>query len=560
MVSLLNTVRDIERLRQIVVVLVRHGFGEVVQRSGLGSLVPAGSSGQSPKVSVGERVRLVLQELGPSFVKLGQIVSTRPDVIPHEILVELKKLQSHVPPVPFDELRAEVERELGAPIADVFLAFDEVPLASASIGQVHRARLKPPAGEPIDGRAIDVVVKIQRPGIRAVVERDVELLLLLARAIERSIPESRIYSPVALVTEFDRAITSELDFGLEADHAERFARNFESDSKARFPAVYRSASGKKILTIEYFDGKNVYDAVASGFPGEKIAKTAVHVILKQVFEDGFFHADPHPGNVLIMGEPERPVLGLVDLGQVGRLTTELRDRTIDLMVAVVRQDTQAIADCLYAIGRPTRRIDRTKYDAEVALLSERYLGKPLKDIELSFLIRDIVQGAVKYGLEIPPDFLLVGKALMTVEGIGKEIYPDLDIFSEVRPYFMRLLRLRYSPERLGNDALRIMTRLSGAANTMPEQVTEILDDLRKGRLAVVTSNPAIPSAVDLLGRRIFHGLVVASLIGGGSVLLASGHTSHYIVGALLLLLAMVWLFGHLGLAWWAARRVRRLRR
>ncbi|MCC7538942.1 MAG: hypothetical protein IT379_22140 [Deltaproteobacteria bacterium] len=560
MVSLLNTVRDIERLRQIVVVLVKHGFGEVVQRSGLGSLIPAGTSRDAPKVSVGERVRLVLQDLGPSFIKLGQIISTRPDIIPPEIIAELKKLQSDVPPVPFAELRAEVERELGATIADVFLAFDEVPLASASIGQVHRARLKPPAGEPIDGPPIDVVVKIQRPGIKAIVERDVELLLILARAIERSIPESRIYSPIALATEFDRAITAEMDFGLEADHAERFARNFESDPTARFPKVYRAASAKKILTIEFFDGKKVYDAVAGGFPGEHIAKTAVHVILKQIFEDGFFHADPHPGNVLIMGTPEAPVLGLIDLGQVGRLTTELRDRTIDLMVAVVRQDTQGIADCLYAIGRPTKRIDRAKYDAEVAFLSERYLGKPLKDIELSFLIRDIVQGAVKYGLEIPPDFLLVGKALMTVEGVGKEIYPELDIFSEVRPYFLRLLRLRYSPERIGNDALRIVTRLSGVATTMPEQVGEILDDLRKGRLVIMTSNPAVPSAVDLLGRRIFHGLVVASLVGGGSVLLASGATGHYVIGGALLVIAVIWLIGHLGLAWWAARSVRKLRR
>ena len=292
------------------------------------------------RISRGERIRMVAQELGPSFVKLGQIASTRTDVIPPDIIAELKKLQDEVPPVPFADIKQQVEESLGAPIADVFARFDEKPLASASIGQVHRAALKQESGEPIE-----VVVKVQRPGVGAVVARDLELLHMMAAALERAVPETKIYSPVGLVNQFDRSITSELNFLVEADHCERFAQNFEGHPEVRFPKIYRQASSRHVLVHEFFDGKKITETKADG---KKIAKASVAVIIKMIFEDGFFHADPHPGNVIILGSDDEPVIGLIDTGMVGRLSPELRERTIDLMIAAARKDTYGVADALYA--------------------------------------------------------------------------------------------------------------------------------------------------------------------------------------------------------------------
>lgn len=564
MVSILNAVRDLGRLREIYVVLVRHGFGELAQRLGFGAkrsvkALPEGSEGsaaesalavpeaeaargeeEKKKRSLGERVRLVAMDLGPSFVKLGQIASTRPDVLPPDWIAELKKLQDEVTPLGFDEIKIAVETSLGASIEELYESFEEKPLAAASIGQVHRAVLKHRDGPKT------VAVKVQRPGIRATVARDLELLYALAKLIERTIPESSIYSPSGLVEQFDRAITSELDFSLEADNAARFRSNFAGHAHARFPLIYKEASSKQVLTLEFLSGHKVYDAIAHhGHKGPVIAKASMSVLLKMIFEDGFFHADPHPGNILLSGEPDHPIIGLIDLGMVGRLSPEMRDRTVDLMIGAVRKDYVAVADALHAIGTPTKKIDMRAYRAEVAMLTEKYLGRPLKEIDLSAMISDLVRGATKYGLEIPPDFMLVGKALMTMEGVGKEIDPDLDVLGEARPFFLELLRKRYSPERVGNDLLRGVERLSMTAYDLPQQTREVLDDLRLGRLTIRTSDEAMPRSIEQLGRRLRAGLLVAAFVISGTWLLgASAHES----------IAMVLLgFGVLIMLWHAGR-------
>jgi len=552
MPSLLGAVRDLNRLRQIYVVLVRHGFGEIAQRLGFGGtkkgkdgkvvqalpqdasdgtlaeaadeaaaiVVPEAETERGEKerstISLPERGRMVLMDLGPSFVKLGQIASTRPDVLPPEWIKELKKLQDEVNPLPFDEIKPAVESSLGASISDIYERFDEKPLAAASIGQVHRAVLKTADGPK------DVVVKVQRPSVRETVVRDLELLHALAKLIERTIPESRLYSPSALVDQFDRAITSELDFTLEAEHSERFTKNFAGKDVARFPRVYKEATTNRVLTLEYFDGYKVYDAVRKhGFEGPTIAKVSLGIIIKMIFEDGFFHADPHPGNLFILGEPDKPCIGFIDLGMVGRLSPDMREKTIDLMIAAIRQDHAAVADALYAIGTPTRKVDMRAYRAEVGMLAEKYLGRPLKEINLSAMLSDLVYGATKYGIEIPPDFLLVGKAIMTVEGVGKEIDPDLDVYGEARPYFLDLLKRRYSPERMGMDLLRGVERLSTTAYELPQQTREILDDLRLGRLSLVVTDPHLKPAADRLGARVFAGLVVVAFVMSGAWLLAA---------------------------------------
>ncbi len=524
MVSIVNAYRDLVRLRQITTVLVRHGFGEIVSRIGLGrgaapelavSAEEVAAGELAKQQSMGTRLRLVAQELGPSFVKLGQIASTRGDILPAEWVAELKRLQDDVPQVPWPEIRREVETSLARPLEEVFESFEQQPLAAASIGQVHRAVLKTPEGPR------DVVVKVQRPGVGETIARDMDLLYVLARLIDRTIPEARVYSLVGMVENFDRSITAELDYGIEADNSRKFQKHFEGRPEVRFPYAYREASTRNVLVLEFLPGKKVPAAIADGHSGQRITKIATGMLIKMIFEDGFFHADPHPGNILILGPPEATVFGMVDLGMVGRLSPDMREKTIDLMIAAVRGDTVAVADALYAIGMPTRKVDLRAYRAEASMLAEKYLGKNLKDLQLGALLGDLVGGATKYGIEIPPEFLMVGKTLMTLDGIGKEIDPDLDFFEEAKPYFFDLLKKRYSPERILNELWRVAERLSGAAYDVPQQLREVLDDLRLGRLMVKTENPGAELAVDRLGRRLFSGLVFGSLVLAAAALLTA---------------------------------------
>ena len=533
MAFLLDTVRDLGRLREIAGVLARHGFGELLQRTGLGSLVP-GKRAESGEPRLAVRVRLVLEELGPSFIKLGQLLSTRADLLPADVISELKRLQDNVPPLPFSEMRRAIEEELGAPITELFSHFEEQPLASASIGQVYRAALRTDEGE------IAVVVKAQRPNVAHTIDRDIDLLYLFARAVERSIPEARSYMPVRLVEEFDRAIRAELDFAQEADNAERFAQNFAELDTVRFPKVYRQVSSRKAITLGYFAGQNVFDAVAQGANAERIAKNAVQVVVKMVFEHGFFHADPHPGNILILGDAEQPILGLVDLGLVGRLSPRLRDRLIDLLIAAGTRDSRALANALYAISRPSKKIDREAYEADVARLADKYVGRKLADVAFADLIRDLSSAGLKYGIEMPVELLMVGKALMTIEGIARQLYPALDVVEEIRPYFADIVGYRYSPERLTNDLLHIATRFANAASEFPGRADDILEDLRQGRLSIDVRQPSLQHATERMARRLFHALMSASLTLGGSILLAHDRR---LEGAVMLGLACVWIVG-----------------
>ena len=537
----MGVVRDLGRLEQILAVLVRHGFGEILARTDVGSLLPrkkTDDGAEAPRrITFAERLRTALQELGPCFVKVGQIASTRTDLLPPDVITELKKLQDDVAPLAVADVRGVVEGSLGRPIDEVFARFDDTPLASASIGQVHRAAVQRA------GALEEVVVKVQRPGIQPTIARDLDLLFFLARMIERAIPESKIYSPVAMASEFQRAIEAELDFETEARHAEEFARNFAGDETVRFPAIHRELSGKRVLVMEFLDGKKIPAAVAGGIPGPSIARTAVHVIAKMIFEDGLFHADPHPGNILILGDAARPVFGLIDLGLVGRLDAEMRDRTIDLVMAAVQNDTELLADALLAIGRPRGQVDVRAFRAEVARLSRVHLGKPLREVSIAALVRDLVQGAVQFDIEMPPELMLVGKALMTVEGIGREIDPDLDVLAEARPTMVRILARRYAPDRVAKDVLKGLQQLSRAAGSFPGQIYAILEDLRSGKFEVRSYDPNLPGALDRFGRRVYSGVSIGGFTLAGAYLITHAHEG---LGWTLLALAGAQLLFHLG--------------
>ncbi len=518
MVGLVRTYRTGERLAQIGAVLVKHGFGELVSRLRIGG-PPAPADGSPPADPLAVRLRRVLEDLGPTFVKLGQIASTRPDVLPASLIVELKKLQESVPPMTSDEVDEILHETWGDDLDATFESFDRKPLAAASIGQGHTARLKPATegGEPRD-----VVVKLQRPGARTQIERDVDLLYMLARLVEQNIPEARVYSPVGLVGEFDRAVTAELDYGQEADNALRFTRNFAAVPMVKFPQPYKDLSGKRTLVMERFFGGRI-DKITDREVAKKVARDSLAIIAKMVFEDGFFHADPHPGNIILVGPPEAPVIGLIDLGLVGRLNEEMRDGAIRLLIAAATNDSRAVADALLALGKPRGRVDVKAFRAEVSVVAEKYLGRPLKEIEVAALIRDLVQGAVKYEIDMPVEIMMVGKALMTVEGIGKQLDPDLDVLGELKPFLTRVIAQRYSPERLARDGLRAARALGDAALALPGQVTDILEDARAGRLAVIARDPDTAAATDRLGRRLFTAIIAAGLIGSATALLVTEH-------------------------------------
>lgn len=322
-----------------------------------------------------------------------------------------------------------------------------------------------------------------------------------------------------MVAEFDRSITAELDFGLEAANAQQFAKNFAEVPDARFPVPYTEFSGKRVLVMERFVGKHLDKFILEGEDtGPRVARQALRVIAKMVFEDGFFHADPHPGNIIMLGTPEAPVIGLIDLGLVGRLTDETRDKALSLVLAAATRDIPSLADSLLAIGHAKARIDHQKFRNEVAQIAERYLGRSLADIEMSALIRDLVQGAQRHEIEIPAELLMMGKALMTIEGIGKQLDPKLDIWSELQPFLTKLVMNRLSPQRVARDLFRGARQLGTAATHLPDQIHQILEDLRAGRLEVMSRDPAQARATERLGRRIFVAMIAVGALGAGTAL------------------------------------------
>jgi ubiquinone biosynthesis protein len=498
-----TAIKDFARLEQIVAVLARHGFGHVVEawdlqdKAILKLLVRARPEEQSKK-SPHERIAEALQELGPTFVKLGQILSTRPDLVPQALCDQLSKLQDRVTPITFDEARAVVETSLGRPLTEVFETFDERPLASASIAQVHTARLR--TGE-------DVVVKVQRPGIRDTIESDLHILYFVARQLEETIPELKAFDPVAIAAEFDKAIRKELDFNHEANHLERFDRNFSSWPSIHVPRLYRMWSSDRVLVMERLVGPKVTLAGEHGHDLDAIAREMVRALFKMVFEDGFFHGDLHPGNILVLEDGR---IGLIDFGLVGRMTPTMKDATAELLLAVVTHDYEGVARCFYELSIRTGRVDYGAWEADTIELMERYfLNKRLAEVDFGRFLRDLVEGAIRHEVRIPPDYTMFFKAIMTVEGIGKTLTPDLDLVSECRPYVEQLVAQRYSPERVmraAGDALQGLGRLS---RVFPVKASEFLGQMEDGKVAVRTEDRDFERAEEGRDRRLNRAALAA---------------------------------------------------
>lgn len=510
-------VLDMNRLAEIFQVLVRHGFSPIVSRLRRGGADLANTIAglrlppdavETAAVALPERIRLVLQELGPTFIKLGQILSTRSDLIPDDLAVELRKLQDTVPPFSFAEAREIIEADLGKPLSELYAQFEEQPLGTASIGQVHGARLP-------DGT--DAVVKIQRPDVWRIIERDLHLLAEMAVRTTGLWPELKLYDLPGIVEQFRRALMRELDYGHERRNALRFAAAFQSQEQIVIPRVFPAHSSRRVLTMQRIRGVKITEAASLGNDSRILAKTAVEAVLSMVFAHGFFHADPHPGNIFTLPGNR---IAFLDLGMVGRLDEALRFRLTDLIIALVENDTDAAARALGGIGKREAPLDRVQFQSDVGEIMERIVGLPIEEIQLSEVIRDLFDGARRHRIRIPTDCYLMGKAMLTVETVARDLDPQLDIAGAVTPHIRRLLAIRLAPKRLGKLAWRHLSETADVAGELPRQMTDLLESLQRGTLTV-RIEPAhqhrTMAVIERLVQKLTYAVIIAALVLSSAV-------------------------------------------
>ena len=517
-----RTKSRLHRLREITAILIRHGMGYLVGILGLGRFVPfhkglLGHARRSAPYTRPEHVRVALEELGATFIKLGQILSTRSDLVPPDLQRELAKLQDAVPPVPAAAIRKAVEVELGHPIETLFAAFDLTPLAAGSIGQAHAATLA-------DGT--EVVVKIRRPGVVAQVEEDLAILQSLAVTASQHWELAKQYDVIGLAQEFAGTLRAELDYIREGRSAERFAANFAGDLAVHIPRIIWDRTTSQMITLERIRGIKIDDLAAldaAGIDRAELARRATGMLLKMVFDDGFFHADPHPGNFFVERGGR---IGLIDFGMTGALDEQTRERLSDLLLAVTSTDADRLVDAFLELGVAGTGIERSKLREDLAPILAKYANAPLEEIGVGEVISAGLALARRHHLQLPPNVALLFKTLVMSEGLGVQLDPDFQLVAEIRPYAERLLLRRFSPfailrrlEQFGLDAARLGIEL-------PQQLRRLLGDVENGNLTVQVR----PSGFEpLLGRlerlvnRIVLGIIAAAFISGLAVLMSVYH-------------------------------------
>ncbi|HHW15600.1 MAG TPA: AarF/ABC1/UbiB kinase family protein, partial [Firmicutes bacterium] len=466
----------------------------------------------SDRLTAPSRVRLVLESLGPTFIKLGQLLSTRPDLIPPEYLQELAKLQDQVPPVPPEEIRALVTRELGRPLAEVFADFTDHPLASASVAQVHRASLK--GGE-------QVVVKAQRPGIEEVIRVDLEILAEVAGALERRSPWAALYDFSGAVEEFARILQEELDFLLEAQNVDHFRHNFDEQPRVRFPRVYREYTTKRVLVLEFIAGTKITEVERlkqRGLRRRAIAESLIQALLKQIFVDGFFHGDPHPGNLLV-DEEGRVVF--LDLGMVGQLEEWTKRKLVRLVLGIVHRNPARIVAAMASLGVVEPETDLTKLRRDVVRVIGRYYHVPLKEFNVGEAMQFVLQLAFKHRLHIPTDLTLLAKALTTVEGIARRLDPTLSIVEVAEPFGRTLARQRLSWRQVQEWYENELADYGRTVLNLPVRLGRVLEKLGRGQLTVRHVHEGLEPAVErlaVMGNRLAVSILAAGIIVGTALL------------------------------------------
>jgi ubiquinone biosynthesis protein len=517
--SISSAVRDLPRLREISSVLIRHGLGDVVRRAGVASLLERagqvlhwGEAADTKHLEPQQRVRLAFEELGPTFVKLGQMLSTREDLLSPAWTAELAALHSDVRPVPFDELLPQVEQALGCSPFEVFVDLEREPYAAASIAQVHRARL--PSGAA-------VVLKIRRPGIEGKIEADLRILRHLAHLVEHQMPEAERFMPVQVVNQLHRSLERELDLSVEARNTQRFAHNFADDPNILVPHVYGEWTSRVMIVQEEIAGIRGNDAAAidaAGLDRRALAARGADAVLKMILVDGFFHADPHPGNVLYLPDNR---IALIDFGMVGRLSPVRRNQVVELLAALARHDEGAMMEVLLD-WRGEDVVDERQLAADLSEFVFDFADMPLKDLQVGVLLHRVSSILREHAIVLPADLTLLFKALITLEGLGRQYDPEFRLVDRVQPFVERALSERYRPV----DALRrgqaTLNEFFGMLTSVPRDLARIVKDARHGRMRVEIDLKRLDSFVDQLDRtidRVTVGVMTASLVIGSSIVM-----------------------------------------
>lgn len=521
MLDALAGVRDLGRLQEIGSVFVRHGFGDLVRRSGMaGVLERAGRllhwevAEERLEMKPPRRLRCALQELGPTFVKLGQVLATRVDLLPPDWIAELGQLQNAVPALPWETVRPQLEDDLGMAPEAAFARVDAIPIAAASLAQAHRAWLH-------DGTP--VILKVRRPGITGVVEADLRLMARLAELIESQLPDLRRYRPVEVVRQFRDSLRRELDFAAECRSAERIAANFADDPTVLVPRVHWQWTSERLNVQDFVDGIPAGDLAAvdaAGLDRGRLARAGTGIVLKMLLEDGLFHADPHPGNIFFLRDGR---IALIDFGMVGHLGERRRLELARLLHGMVAQESDAVADILldWSLGG---EVDEERLESDAASLVDRYRGVPLKDLRMGTMLSDAAGLLRAHGLVLPPDLALVVKAFLTLEGFGRQLDPGFDMASEARPWLERVMLRRFAPTVLARRGRRGLAGMLELGAELPRDLRRLLRAARGGRLGARIDIPTLDAFGDRIDRaasRLTMGVITAALIIGSSIVMNS---------------------------------------
>ena len=468
--SLSHTVRDVGRLRQVAMVLTRHGLGLLV--AGL-----PGVNAERAYSSTPDRAVSAIQELGPTFIKLGQVLSTRADVIPPAYIEALQALQDDVDALPWADLEAVLREELGPDWSERLGEVDHTPLATASIAQVHRA-------VTTDGRRI--VLKIQRPGIAPQIRSDLNILQFIVNRAIVEFPEFALFDPRGILAEFERSILAELDFVEEVRHLKRFRRNFAENPAVVFPEPIDPLCTRRVLTMSFIDGVKIRDARASGYEMDDVGKRALDVMYTMLFTHGFFHGDLHPGNLLVA---PGGVIAVLDCGMVGRLTDDMKDWIAALLFAVFRGDHRTIARLFFDIAIKEGRVDYDAFERDsIEVMEKHWSGGNISEMHIGAFLMDITRGALRHRVRAPPAFTMFFKAILTAEGLAKTVVPEVEPIGAAQPHVDRLMRERWGPERFTEDWSYRAITLSALLKRLPVSLSQLLDDVDQQRLQINVSH------------------------------------------------------------------------
>lgn len=515
--------RHLVRYQQIIGIILKYGFENIVAAMNIDRYIESGlrlipftnPHEKVERLSKNQRIRMVLEELGPTFIKMGQVLSSRPDLIPVDLTKELALLQNHVPPFEFDQVRHIIESEFGRPWPQIFHSMEETPFASASIGQVHRAMLDPDT---------PIAVKIQRPGIRKVIEADLEIIQHIAEIMENNIEEVALFHPVKIVQEFAATLEKELDYTIETANMEQMAEQFRDDPIIHIPKVFREQSSDRVISMEFISGFKADDIEAielAGLDRKALTRSGADFIMRQIFEFGFFHADPHPGNIFIMADGR---ICPVDFGMTGFVNQSLRELFIDLLHTLASGNTRMTARLLCDLAEFETPPDMSKLERDIAMFSGLYLSKALKEIKTSRMVNQFLELCAQHGLRIPPDLFLMIKAFVSIEGVARKLDPDFDMVGHARPYVRAATLKKYSAPRIARDVAGIVRESFSLLQTLPSDTSQLINQVKQGKLKTVVEIQGLEKMVttqDQTSNRIAFAIIIAALILGSAIVLNS---------------------------------------